>query len=714
MMKTKGANDADIPRVDSPNSRLSTSPARPRNSGRLDETLSDRRMSRAEFFRLGGATAGAVTATGLLAPGPVGAIRTLTQATDPNDPSVKAYGAVGDGIADDTVAIQAAIDDSYGVYFPAGIYKCTTTISLRNASRLVGEATGSDPGIPATQLSFSTLNYARALQGPPGGGGNGHGVTLSNLWIRGASRVAPDIEGAPSFGYYARSQNSALSIVNCSITGFTFNCWLEDVDTAVLLNLQLSNAVRGNLGLWGHCYNVRVLGCDLTVPNETGTAGTAAQLSNIWLLDKPTGWPRSITIQGCVIDEVAKLGQATAPATVRLDRCEDIFISESVIWCPVNDGSGYAVKIGANSRRVSVRDVRVEPYVRDANHVPINTILIDESASGTVLNNVSTDANGGGDIADSASDSVWINVNGVTRLRGGISPGAVDVLPAAGVTNRGQLLRVSGTDTTTADKLYLCVQSSAGTYAWVQMIGQVELDAVSAGIVTRERRLPGTLHGLQNWYDLSEATSYAAVPDLSGNNRITDHRYGNLDPQATTDPAFFGNKRFARFDGANNRALVATSAISGSGLTVMFVGRVAVGAGNISRLFALTDNKGPDFSRAASCIAYHSAANTLTSYRNALLTSSSMTDGMPFALLVTYDGAVNRHQLTEASGSAGVASAGTFGVADLVMGGGKQLANVIGNYALACDVVEVAVWDRALPAADLAALGTYARRRWAL
>ena len=75
---------------------------------------------------------------------------------------------------------------------------------------------------------------------------------------------------------------------------------------------------------------------------------------------------------------------------------------------------------------------------------------------------------------------------------------------------------------------------------------------------------------------------------------------------------------------------------------------------------------------------------------------------------------MNRHHITEATGSGGVSSAGTFGMADLVIGGGKQLANAIGIYALACDVVEVAVWNRPLPAADLAALGTYARRRWAL
>jgi hypothetical protein len=290
----------------------------------------------------------------------------------------------------------------------------------------------------------------------------------------------------------------------------------------------------------------------------------------------------------------------------------------------------------------------------------------------------------------------------------------VDVLPPPSAATRGQLLRLDGNGSSTSDDLYLNVRSSTGAYVWEQLVGQTELDVLSAAVATREVRLPGTLGGLQNWYDFAEVATYAAVPDLSGNNRTTDHRYGTLDPAPTTDPVLFGDKRFARFDGASNRALVATSAVSGTGLTVMLVGRVAPGASSIGRLFALTDNKGPDFSRVASCIVYHSAASTLTSYRNAPLTSSSVTDGAPFVLLVTYDGVLNRHQLTEAGGTAGAASTGRFGIVDVVIGGGKQLAGVVGTYALACDVAEIAIWNRRLPDADLSALSTYARRRWAL
>lgn len=50
--------------------------------------------------------------------------------TDTTPVSVKMFGAVGDNIADDTAAIQAAINASRTVYFPAGAYKLTSTLTI--------------------------------------------------------------------------------------------------------------------------------------------------------------------------------------------------------------------------------------------------------------------------------------------------------------------------------------------------------------------------------------------------------------------------------------------------------------------------------------------------------------------------------------------------------------------------------------------------------
>lgn len=50
------------------------------------------------------------------------------------------YGAAGDGIADDTAALQRAIDEQQTVFLPKGYYRITDTLRLRADTKLVGVA----------------------------------------------------------------------------------------------------------------------------------------------------------------------------------------------------------------------------------------------------------------------------------------------------------------------------------------------------------------------------------------------------------------------------------------------------------------------------------------------------------------------------------------------------------------------------------------------
>lgn len=72
--------------------------------------------------------------------------------------SVKDFGAVGDGVADDTAAIQSAIDamDAYSaLYFPAGNYKVTSKITFDPPQNNVG--------FFGDGASATTLRYAGAV-----------------------------------------------------------------------------------------------------------------------------------------------------------------------------------------------------------------------------------------------------------------------------------------------------------------------------------------------------------------------------------------------------------------------------------------------------------------------------------------------------------------------------------------------------------------------
>jgi hypothetical protein len=59
---------------------------------------------------------------------------------------VRSYGARGDGSADDTAAIEAAINslaNGESIYFPPGIYRITSTVTLTRGVRLVGDGRSS-------------------------------------------------------------------------------------------------------------------------------------------------------------------------------------------------------------------------------------------------------------------------------------------------------------------------------------------------------------------------------------------------------------------------------------------------------------------------------------------------------------------------------------------------------------------------------------------
>lgn len=90
---------------------------------------------------------------------------------------VKAYGAVGNGVADDTTAIQAAINSAQSrggiVFFPAGSYKITSTLNITNGVKLRGVG----------------------VQGDQGGGFQGHSITQSTGFL-GSVIVVPNAVNA--------------------------------------------------------------------------------------------------------------------------------------------------------------------------------------------------------------------------------------------------------------------------------------------------------------------------------------------------------------------------------------------------------------------------------------------------------------------------------------------------------------------------------------
>ncbi len=242
----------------------------------------------------GGTSANLVTYTA----GFVGAVQQTVQSKLEQYVSVKDFGAVGDGVTDDTAAIQAAIDTQRGVYFPRGTYLCTGTLTLTyNAGRLFGEDQYNTiiQGSPDSNYPILQIGMAGGTWGQYGN------VSIDNLRIDGGRVV-----GAPSsaskgietlWAAHLRLNNVRItntrgygmemytggysSILNCNITGHGITgLYLHGIDAtdSVTSTLVQSCQISSN-GTYGiHAKNFFNITLDANILEDIGTGGVGAAI----------------------------------------------------------------------------------------------------------------------------------------------------------------------------------------------------------------------------------------------------------------------------------------------------------------------------------------------------------------------------------------------------------------------------------------------------
>ena len=119
--------------------------------------------------------------------------------------NVRSFGAVGDGVADDTAALRKAIAAGQTLYFPAGQYRVTDTIELKPDTILIGL----HPSVTRILLAdetprFQGVGAPKALVEAPKGGTNvvtGIGLYTNGInpravalrWMAGAESMVDDV-----------------------------------------------------------------------------------------------------------------------------------------------------------------------------------------------------------------------------------------------------------------------------------------------------------------------------------------------------------------------------------------------------------------------------------------------------------------------------------------------------------------------------------------
>jgi len=204
--------------------------------------------------------------------------------------NVKDFGATGDGVTDDSAAIQAALDLKGQVYIPAGTYIINTTLRIKSNTKLYGDGTeatilkeGGTVGTTLGTLATSILVNQAYSDGDSAGNDSMH---IENIAFHG-NRVTPVADGS------ATSTNKGIGGVYLQYASRSRirDCYFKDgwsgfviADTRAGFNFQLQNSIF-----------------DCTVYNATS-----------WSVDGNSGTPRGILVtsaytymRGCSVNTSA-------------------------------------------------------------------------------------------------------------------------------------------------------------------------------------------------------------------------------------------------------------------------------------------------------------------------------------------------------------------------------------------------------------------------
>lgn len=164
------------------------------------------------------------------------------------------FGAVGDGVHDDTTAIQAAIDSGKPVYFPKGTYRTTAPIEIVN--------TGVE-----FNAENATINYE----------GNGYAFTISGLWRKTIKFGTVNATNGGCVWMNAPTANAGIAYIDLYFTKFSahvnYSCIQAEVsaENAYINEIRIHNGQFAS-GKYG-----------LAVYNDAGSTTSACRVNN-WKL----------------------------------------------------------------------------------------------------------------------------------------------------------------------------------------------------------------------------------------------------------------------------------------------------------------------------------------------------------------------------------------------------------------------------------------------
>jgi len=121
--------------------------------------------------------------------------------------NVKQYGATGDGVTDDTAALQAAINTRGNNYLPAGDYLITSSLVMTNRSVIEGENAMWSYGTGLTRIKWGGAADGTMLQAATNPVGTPSTASLSAIGVRNILLDGQDVAGIGLYVNYTTNES---------------------------------------------------------------------------------------------------------------------------------------------------------------------------------------------------------------------------------------------------------------------------------------------------------------------------------------------------------------------------------------------------------------------------------------------------------------------------------------------------------------------------